>query len=110
MDEQEPKQQPQQRGISLGFIISLLLVVGLIVLMATLLFGNFSSSTTLNEVQFVQALENNRVLTIEATPKEQTLMILEGQYEYAANGNVKKGKYYVAIPWETYYDKDYEYI
>ena len=92
MDEQPKQQQPQPRGISIGFIISLLLVVGLIVLMATLLFGNFSSSTTLNEVQFVQALENNRVLVIEATPKEQTLMVLEGQYEYSVEGNIKKGK------------------
>ena len=109
MDEQPKQQQPQPRGISIGFIISLLLVVGLIVLMATLLFGNFSSSTTLNEVQFVQALENNRVLVIEATPKEQTLMVLEGQYEYSVEGNIKKGKYYVAIPWDTYYDKDHQY-
>ena len=88
MDEEPRQQEPQRRGISIGFIISLILVVGLIVMMAMLLFGNFSSSTTLNEVQFIQALENDRVLTIESTPKEQTLVVLEGKYEYTDNNKI----------------------
>jgi len=110
MDEEPRNPQPQRRGISIGFIISLLLVVGLIVLMATLLFGNFSSSSTLNHGQFIQALENNRVLTIESTPKEQTIIVLEGKYEYTGNnGQARTGRYYVAIPWGTYYDTEHQY-
>ena len=103
MDEEPKQQQPQQRGISLGFIVSLLLIVGLVVLMATLLFGNFNTAKTLTHSQFIQALENDRVLTIEATPKESTLVILEGQYQYTEKETTKKGKYYVAIQWDTYY-------
>ena len=73
MDNQEPprQQQNQPRGASLGFILSLILVIGLIVGMAMLLFGNFNSTTTINEVQFIQALENDRVLTIESTQKSK---------------------------------------
>ena len=111
MDEEQRQPEPQRRGISIGFIISLILVIGLIVLMATLLFGNFNSSTTLNEVQFIQALENDRVLTIESTPKEQTLVTLEGKYEYTdKNGVARTGRYYVAIQWDTYYDTEHQYF
>ena len=111
MDEEQRQPEPQRRGISIGFIISLVLVIGLIVMMATLLFGNFNSSTTLNEVQFIQALENDRVLTIESTPKEQTLVVLEGKYEYNdKSGNVRTGRYYVAIQWDTYYDTEHQYF
>ena len=110
MDDDPRQQEPQRRGISIGFIISLLLVVGLVVMMAMLLFGRFTSSTTLNEIQFIQALENDRVLTIESTPKEQTLIVLEGKYEYTdKNNTARTGRYYVAVQWDTYYDTQHQY-
>ena len=108
MDNNESPRQQQPKAISLGFILSLLLVIGLIVGMAMLLFGNFNSKTTINELQFIQAIENDRVLTIDSTPKEKTLITLEGTY-YTDTAKTKKGKYYVAIQWDTYYDTEHPY-
>ena len=99
-DEQNQNQEPRRSGTPWSFILSLIIVGGIIALMATLIFGNMNRTETLNYVQFVEALENNRVTSVYATPKEETLVSIEGNY-YAKDSANKKS-YKVIIDWYTY--------
>ena len=59
MDEQQPK----RRSISLGFILSFVLVIGLIgVMIYFMFFNNSSTSFKLND--FVKAANNNQVTEV----------------------------------------------
>ena len=107
----EPNQNPELRRQSSpwSFILSLVIVGGIIALMATLIFGNMNRSDTLNYLQFVEALENNRVTSVYSTPKEETLVSIEGKYRTKDSAN-EKG-YKVIIKWDTYYqDYAYKYV
>ena len=92
-----------------SFILSLVIVGGIIALMATLIFGNMNKTDTLNYVQFVEALENNRVTSVYSTPKEETLVSIEGKYRTKDSANEKN--YKVIIKWQTYYENYvYSYV
>ena len=100
---EEPRQNPEMRRSSpWSFILSLVIVGGIIALMATLIFGNMNRTDNLNYIQFVEALENNRVSTIYSTPKEETLVSIEGKYR-TKDSSVDRN-YKVVIKWQTYYD------
>ena len=106
-EEQRPNPE-MRRASPWSFILSIVIVGGIIALMATLIFGNLNRTDKLNYVQFVEALENNRVSTIYSTPKEETLVSIEGKYR--TKDSATDRNYSVIIKWQTYYEKqEFEY-
>ena len=75
----QDEQQPRPRRFSWSYIFSFLLIVGIIVTVIVLLFGG-NKSTELNEVQFLNALGNDRITEITETPLESDLVVLNGYY------------------------------
>ena len=76
-EENRPNPEMRRQSSPWSFILSLIIVGGIIALMATLIFGNMNRTDTLNYIQFVEALENNRITSIYSTPKEETLVSIE---------------------------------
>ena len=74
------EQQPVRRRFSWSYIFSFLLIVGIIVTVIVLLFGN-NKTATLNEQAFVNALGNGRVTELRETSKGNDIVILEGRYK-----------------------------
>ena len=66
-DEQNNNPQPQPRRISLGFIISLILIAGIIGILIWRIFGNIDNSVHITTRQFVQNVYNGNVNTISIT-------------------------------------------
>ena len=99
MAEEPNNNNPQlRRGIPWSFIISILVIGGVIAIFASLMFGSFNRTETLNVSQFVTILENNRFKTMYETPKEQTLVVFEGTY----TENQQTKAYYFSTDWLTY--------
>ena len=106
MDEQQPK----RRSISLGFILSFVLVIGLIgVMIYFMFFNNSSTSFKLND--FVKAANNNQVTEVTSvTPKEETLVVISGRYKKDVT---KKAEYSFRIvvdwtSWEQTFKYDFD--
>ena len=96
----ENNQQPRRR-IPWSYIFSFLVVIGIIVTVLILLFGN-NSAKTFTQTEFVDNLGNNRITNVTQTPKEQSITIISGYYTpKGAAANTKK-KYVVRIDWEQY--------
>lgn len=81
MPEEQDNNPQLRRGFPWSFVLSLLIVGGIIALMATLIFGNVSRTENFTITEFVQVLENDRVATLKETPKEQTIIVFEGTYK-----------------------------
>ena len=92
-------------GINLSFILSILLVGGLIALIATMIFNNLNRATTLTKNQFVEALENGRVQTVYETPKERTIVLVTGKYNSNSDPSATERiqNYTVTFTWVDYY-------
>ena len=103
MDEQQPK----RRSISLGFILSFVLVIGLIgVMIYFMFFNNSSTSFKLND--FVKAANNNQVTEVTSiTPKEETLVVISGRYKKDVT---KKAEYSfrIVVDW-TSWEQEFRY-
>ncbi len=104
MAEEPKNQQPQRKGSSFGFVLSLLLVIGIIVTMSVLIFGNMNGTKTINEQVFVEALMNDRVYSVNVTPKEETVVVLNGSFLENKTAT-KQISYSVTIDWQTYNDE-----
>ena len=104
MAEEPKNQQPQRKGSSFGFVLSLLLVIGIIVTMSVLIFGNMNGTKTINEQVFVEALMNDRVYSVNVTPKEETVVVLNGSFLENKTAT-KQISYTVTIDWQTYNDE-----
>ena len=76
MDEE---QKPSTRRVSLGFILSFLLVIGLIGVMIYFFFFN-NTTVTLKEDLFAYYVNNNQVTEVVVTEKEQTVVAISGKY------------------------------
>ena len=107
-EEQQPK--PRIR-FSWSYIFSFLLIVGIIVTVIVLLFGN-NNPTTLTKDQFLAALGNNRITEIKETPKENTLVSIEGYYSPANVSKPTTKKFKVVLGYSEYYEEasSYYYI
>ena len=87
---EEEKEPVTRRRSSFGLLLSFLFVISLIVTIVVLL--NRNTATTLSEQSFINALENDRVVLVNETPKEETVVRLTGTYyknEEAKTKNVK---------------------
>ena len=101
----EPEEQaPVRRRSSFGLLISFLFVISLIVGVIILL--NRNTATTLNEQSFVSALENDRIVTVYETPKEETIVRITGSYYKNAEAKTKnvKSDYVVIFDYSHFND------
>ena len=67
MPDEENNNQPRPRRISIGFVVSILLVAGLIAIFIWRLFGNQDTSDHLTTNQYVGCLYNGDVSTVSIT-------------------------------------------
>ena len=86
------EQEPVRRRFSWSYLFSFLLIAGILVTALVLLFGR-NTTTTLSQDQFVAALANNRITEITETPKENTIVALEGTYSPANATKPTKKKF-----------------
>lgn len=98
----ETEQQPRRR-IPWSYIFSFLVVIGIIVTVIILLFGN-NSTATLRPEEFNNALGNERLITVTETPQEGTNVIISGYYRKAGDSAKTQRKYKVVYDWQTYYE------
>ncbi len=103
----QDEQQPRPRRFSWSYTFSFLLIVGIIVTVIVLLFGG-NKSTELNEVQFLNALGNDRITEITETPLESDLVVLNGYY--VQPGKTAKKKFTARLDYETYYNNPVPHI
>ena len=108
----DEQQQPVRRRFSWSYIFSFLLIVGIIVTVIVLLFGR-NTTQEFTKDQFISALGNNRITEIRETPKENTLVNIQGYYtpKDATKPNVKK-KFKVNFSYYEYYEeiREWTYI
>ena len=72
---------PQRKRSSWGFIISFIVVIGILGLLIWWMFFSSSPVDNLSLKGYVNALGNDRVTEVTVTPKEETLVVIEGQYK-----------------------------
>ena len=99
MDEQ---QQPRRRS-SFGLLISFLFVASLIVFLIIMI--SRSGSTNLTPQGFINAIENDRVVEVNETPKESSIVSITGTYykDAASKVNQKKTSFSVVLNYDVYY-------
>ncbi len=107
----DEQQQTPRRRFPWSYLFSFLLIVGIIVTVVVLLFGR-NTTTTLRPDEFITALGNNRVSEIYVTPKENTLVNIEGYYSPKDVTKPTKKKFKVNIGYTEYYEeaRDWKYI
>ena len=103
------EQQTPQRRFSWSYLFSFVLIVGIIVTVIILLFGG-NKTTTLTKTQFIDAIGNNRVTEIVETPKENTLVSIEGYYIPANASKPTTKKFKVVIGYAEYYEEPSTYV
>ena len=106
MDE---NQNPRRRS-SFGLLISFLFVISLIVTLVVLL--NRNTAKELTQQEFINAVENNRVVEIYETPKESTVVSIEGSYYANQEAKVKgkKSKFECVLNYDIYYTTKNDYF
>ena len=90
MPDEENREPTIRRRSSFGLLLSFLFVISLIVTIVILL--NRNTATTLSEQSFINALENDRIVAVNETPKEETVVRITGTFyknQEAKNKNVK---------------------
>ena len=107
----DEQQQAPRRRFPWSYLFSFLLIVGIIVTVVVLLFGR-NQTTELKPTEFLNALGNNRVSEIYVTPKENTLVNIEGYYSPKNVTKPTKKKFKVNIGYSEYYQesRDWKYI
>ena len=98
-DEQQQRPRPR---FSWSYVFSFLLIVGIIVTVVVLLFSG-NKTTTLTKEEFVSALGNNRITEITETPKESTLVSIEGYYTPKNVTKPTSKKFKVVLSYSEYY-------
>ena len=101
MDE---NQNPARRRSSFGLLLSFLFVISLIVTLVVLL--NRNTAVELNQQEFINAVQNDRIVEVYETPKESTVVELTGTYYANQEAKVKgrKSKYECVINYDIYYN------
>ncbi len=104
MPENQPRPQ-RRRGFSWSFIFSFLIVIAIVAFMAWILFGNSGSVDTFSQVDFVNYLMNNQITEIVVTPKEETIIVIEGRYERVENNREINRSFVLRLPFDSYYEE-----
>lgn len=108
MDNDNRNNPQMRRPIPWSFIISILFVGAIIALMASFLLRGLNRSDTFDIHKFVENLQNGRVQSVYVTPKEHTVINIDGTYK-VKNEGYSRG-YNLTIVYDTYYkDQTYEY-
>ena len=90
MPDDQNQEPVVRRRSSFGLLLSFLFVISLIVTVVVLL--NRNTATTMSEQAFINTLENDRIVTIAETPKEQTVVRLTGTYYKDQAAKAKKAR------------------
>ena len=100
----EENQTPVRRRSSFGLLLSFVFVASLIITLVVLLTRN--NAKELNQQEFLNALENDRIVEIYETPKESTVVQLSGTYYANQEAKVKgrKSNYECVLNYDTYYN------
>ncbi len=109
MDNNNNRNNPQlRRGIPWSFVISIIFVGIIIALMASFLLRGLNRSDAFDIHKFVENLQNGRVQSVYVTPKEHTVINIDGVYK-VKNEGYSRG-YYLTIPYDSYYKNEtYKY-
>ena len=92
-----------RRRFSWSYLFSFLLIVAVIVTVIVLLFGG-NKTKTFEQQEFINTLGNGRITEITETPKESTIVVIEGYYRKENETNPKAvNKFKVNLPYDTYY-------
>ena len=75
------EQQPVRRRFSWSYLLSFLLIAGIIIAVIVLLF-NRSGAKEFKQAEFLSQLGQNNITEVRETPKEGTLVNLNGTYKY----------------------------
>ena len=78
------EQQPIRRRFSWSYLFSFILIAGIIVTVIVLLF-NRSGAKEFKQAEFLSQLGQNNITEVRETPKEGTLVNLNGTYKYTTN-------------------------
>ena len=107
----DEQQQTPRRRFPWSYLFSFLLIVGIIVTVVVLLFGR-NTTKTFTKDEFITALGNNRVSEIYETPKEGTLVNIEGYYSPKDATKPTKKKFKVNFSYYEYYEelREWTYI
>ena len=102
---------PVRRRSSFGLLLSFLFVISIIVTVVILL-NNLNRSDTLTQQSFINALENDRIVTIYETPKEQTVVKITGRYytDQTAKTNKRSKTYELVLNYDVYYTTKNELV
>ena len=109
MAEDKNQEAPRKSGVSLSFILSILVVAITVGVIAFFLFGSGSPEIKLNPNQFVTYLQNDQITSVTETGST-SVMTLNGNFLNPEKSNAKS-KYVLTIPLESYYiNQSYSYI
>ena len=102
MAESKPKKRSQW-----SFLLTSALVIGILGMFIWLLFFNNAGAETFTVQQYATTLANERVTEVTITPKEQTIVVIEGKYEvYKATPENKTYKSFnLTVDLTTYYEE-----
>ncbi|MCD8204304.1 MAG: ATP-dependent zinc metalloprotease FtsH [Coprobacillus sp.] len=98
----------RQGGFSSSFIIVFIIIVVIIGLLIWFFVASSSSAVVLDTNTFVQYLMDGRITEITETPKEQTIVVIEGKYTETTTTTTSRSFVY-RVSWETYYNEEFEY-
>ena len=92
------------RRISFGFILSFLLVAGIIAMMIYFFFFN-SRTVTLKQDLFAYYVYNDQVTEVVVTPKEQTVVAISGKYQKTKGDPKSSTTFKTVVSWSFYYEE-----
>lgn len=108
MDNNNRNNPQLRRGIPWSFVISIIFVGVIISLMASFLLRGLNKSDAFDIHKFVENLQNGRIQSVYVTPKEHTVINIDGVYK-VKNEGYSRG-YYLTIPYDSYYKNEtYKY-
>ena len=95
----------KKRGL-LRYALSFIAIIGGLVLFSTILRGGFARTYELSINQFVSALENDRIYSVQETPKDNTVVVLSGTFYVSTEAKTKdiRTKYKVIVSHDLYVD------
>ena len=103
MPEDNNQTNPRRR-LSLGFIISFLVAVSLLVVAIYFMFFR-STSTEFTTEEFVKHLEENTITEVtNVVPKERTLISISGSYRKSTT-ETKTYPFKVTVLWDTFFEE-----
>ena len=108
MPENQPNQQ--KRGFSWSFIFSFIIVISIVAIMVWFFVSSSGSTETFTTTQFVQHLMNNQITEIVQTPKEETIIVIEGKYVPSNSTTGQTKSFVYRVMYDSYYSvEDYTY-